>query len=177
MHLGERSNDLKRPPTASCRQCQTSALGLGGDLAAICFGSLLSGCRRRGATGMLALASRQCRFAIFLTGSGLVDLTGSGLGDGVSAGTGFAASTITPDSARALGSASLSDFADSLTASAGSILPGSCTGGATREAGGAATLIAIIGPRPTNQKTASHIVLGNQVLGNQCSSRVRVNGS
>jgi hypothetical protein len=40
LHLGERSNDLKRLPMASCRQCQTSALVFGGSLPALFFCSL-----------------------------------------------------------------------------------------------------------------------------------------
>jgi hypothetical protein len=61
LHLGERSNDLKRLPTASCRQCQTSALSFGGYLPALCFNSLLLGRRGGDATGMiLALAFCQC---------------------------------------------------------------------------------------------------------------------
>jgi hypothetical protein len=68
LHLGERSNDLKRLPTASCRQCQTSALLFGRDLPALCFGSLLLVCRRGDTTGMmLALAFCQCRSVAFLT--------------------------------------------------------------------------------------------------------------
>jgi hypothetical protein len=103
---------------------------------------------------MLALAFRQRRSSVFVTVSGLVD--------GVSASVGFAAGTIIPGSARALGSSSLSDFADSFSTNAGSILLLSCTGSATKEAGGAAILIAIAKPRPTKQKTATHIVLDNQ---------------
>jgi hypothetical protein len=139
---------------ASCRQCQTSALFLGGDLSALCLNSLLLRCRRGGATGIrLALAFRQRRSSIFVTVSGLVD--------GVSAGVGFAAGTIIPGSARALGSSSLSDFADSFSTNAGSILLLSCAGSTTKKAGGAATLIAIANPKPTKQKTATHIVLDN----------------
>jgi hypothetical protein len=41
LHLGERSNDLKMLPMASCRQCQASALSLGGGLLTVGFGSLL----------------------------------------------------------------------------------------------------------------------------------------
>lgn len=40
-HLGDRSSDLKRLPTASCRQCQSSALACGGLLPALVFGSLV----------------------------------------------------------------------------------------------------------------------------------------
>src|ERR1700730_8254741 len=115
LHLGERSNDLKRLPTASCRQCQTSALSFGGYLPALCFNSLLLVRRGGDATGIiLALAFCQCWSATFLTVSGLVD--------GVSAGIGFAAGTIISVSARALGSSSLSDFADSFGANARSTL-------------------------------------------------------
>ena len=40
-HRGERSNDLIRLPTASCRQCQTSALAFVALLSALFFGSLV----------------------------------------------------------------------------------------------------------------------------------------
>ena len=100
---------------ASCRQCQTSALAFEGDMLVLFFDSLLLVCRRGDATEMvLALASCQCRPATFLTVAGLVD--------GISAGIGFAAGTIISVSARALGSSSLSDFADSFGANAGSVL-------------------------------------------------------
>ena len=100
---------------ASCRQCQTSALAFEGDMLALFFDSLLLVCRRGDATEMvLALASCQYRPATFLTVAGLVD--------GISAGIGFAAGTIISVSARALGSSSLSDFADSFGANAGSVL-------------------------------------------------------
>src|ERR1700730_10702363 len=73
LHLGERSNDLKRLPMASCRQCQTSALWFGGDLSPLCFDSLLLACRGDGATEtILALAFCQCRSAAFLTIWGVV---------------------------------------------------------------------------------------------------------
>lgn len=90
-HLGERSKDLKRLPTASCRQCQTSALSFGGYLPALCFDSLLLVCRRGGAEIILALAFCQGRSATFLTVSGLFD--------GVSAGISFVAGTMISDSA------------------------------------------------------------------------------
>ena len=119
LHLGERSNDLRRLPIASCRQCQISALWFVGTLPALCFGSLLLVCRRGVASGTsLALAFRQCRSATFLTVSGLVVGGSAGI---VSAGTVFAAGTIISVSARALGSFSLSDFAGSFSANAGSI--------------------------------------------------------
>jgi hypothetical protein len=74
LHLGERSNDLKRPPTASCRHCQASALSFVGFLPGLCFNFLLLGRRVGDAAGMiLALAFCQCWSAIFLTVSGLVD--------------------------------------------------------------------------------------------------------
>jgi hypothetical protein len=115
LHLGERSNDLKRLPTASCRQCQTSALSFVGFLPALCFGSLLLVRRGGDAAGViLALAFCQCWSATFLTVSGLAD--------GVSAGIGFAAGAMISVSARALGSSSLSDFADSFGANACSVL-------------------------------------------------------
>ena len=100
---------------ASCRQCQISALAFEGDMLALFFDSLLLVCRRGDATEMvLALASCQCRPATFLTVAGLVD--------GISAGIGFAAGTIISVSARALGSSSLSDLANSFGADAGSVL-------------------------------------------------------
>src|SRR6266404_7217876 len=73
LHLGERSNDLKRLPTASCRQCQTSALSFGGYLPALWFDSLLLVCRRGDDEIILALAFCQCRSSTFLTVSRLAD--------------------------------------------------------------------------------------------------------
>lgn len=133
LHRGERSNDLKRPPTASCRQCQTSVLSFGGFLPALFFDSLSSAYRRVDGTGLIfALASCQCRRAVFLMVWGLVDgvSAGTGISAGirasagirVSAGIVFVAGTIISVSARALRSSSLSDFADSFGANTGSIL-------------------------------------------------------
>jgi hypothetical protein len=45
LHLGERSSDLKMLPMASCRQCQTSALGFGDLVLSLTFGSLVIVCR------------------------------------------------------------------------------------------------------------------------------------
>src|ERR1700722_17024357 len=91
LHRAERSKDLKRLPTASCRQCQTSAFALTGYSPAVFFDSLLFICLRDGATGTIpALASCQCLLAIFLVVSGLADGVSTGLvsgtTDGVSTG-------------------------------------------------------------------------------------------
>ena len=100
---------------ASCRQCQTSALAFEGDMLALFFDSLLLVCRRGDATEMvLALASCQCPLAVFLMVSGLVD--------GLSAGIVFVAGTTIAVCAGVSGSSSLSDFADSFSANAGSVL-------------------------------------------------------
>jgi hypothetical protein len=111
----------------------------------------------------------------------------SALGDGLSAGADSAPGTIISGSGLARASSSLSDFAVSFGANANSILLGSGllrfgVGPATEEVGGAATLIAITGPRPTRQNRVSHIVLGNQVFDkeisdNQSSCRVAAHGS
>jgi hypothetical protein len=118
---------------------------------ALFFDSLLLVCRRGDETEMvLALASCQCRrSATFF----------SGPADGVSVGIVFAGGTIFSVSTRVLGSSSLSDFANSFSANAGSVLLGCCAGSTTKEASGAATLIAIPGASPIKQKRASHIVL------------------
>jgi len=108
---------------ASCRQCQTSALSVGGDLPALFFDSLLVVFRRGDATELiLALASCQCPLAVFLKVSGLVDLMVSGLVDGLSAGIVFVAGTTIAVCTGVLGSSSLSAFANSFSANAGSIL-------------------------------------------------------
>jgi hypothetical protein len=115
LHRGDRSNDLKTLPMASCRQCQTSALAFGGSWPALFFDSLLLVCRRGDATGItVALASRQCPLAVFLMVSGLVD--------GVSAGVVLVAGATISVFAGVPGSSSLSLFADSFSANAGSIL-------------------------------------------------------
>jgi hypothetical protein len=93
-------------------------------------------------------------------------------GDRASAGAGFAPGTIISGSVGAGRSSSLSDFAASFGASASSILlwVGAlrfCAGAASEEDDGAATLIAITGPRPIKQNRVSHIVLGNKDLGNK----------
>src|SRR5207247_11353056 len=96
---------------ASCRQCQTSALSFEGYFPALCIDSLLLVCRRGDGDMVLALAFCQCPSSTFLTALGLVD--------GVSAGISFVAGTMISVSARALGSSSLSDFAESFRANAG----------------------------------------------------------
>ena len=137
---------------ASCRQCQTPAFALTGYSPTVFFDSLLFVCLRGGATGAIrALASCQCLLAIFLVVSELADGVSaglvSGLADGVSTGpvsgttdgvstdpvsgttdgvsTGLVpvAGTIIPVSPGVSASSSLSDFADSFSAKAGSILP------------------------------------------------------
>jgi hypothetical protein len=114
LHRGERSNDLKRLPTASRRQCQTSALSFEGYWPALFFDALPLVYRRGDATELiLALASFQCP---------LVFLMVAGLLDGVSAGIVFVAGTIISVFARALSSSSLSAFAGSFSTNAGSIL-------------------------------------------------------
>jgi hypothetical protein len=90
--------------------------------------------------------------------SGLVDGVSAGAASGVSTGTACAAGIIS-GSARMSGSANLSDFADSFGTDASSILLRSGAGSTAKEVGGAATLIAITGPRPIKQKRTSHIVL------------------
>jgi hypothetical protein len=150
-HRGERSNDRNRLPTASCRQCQSSALGFGWGLSASCFACLLLRCGRGGATGIsLALAFCQRGLAVSAVVAGRID--------GVSAGLVFAAGTTISASAGRLGSSSLSDFADSFKAKGVAVLLRSCAGWTTRADGGAATLAAIATPTPARQKTASHIV-------------------
>ena len=125
---------------ASCRQCQTPAFALTGYSPTVFFDSLLFACLRGGATGVTrALASCQCLLAIFLVVSELADGVSaglvSGLADGVSTGpvsgttdgvsTGLVpvAGTIIPVSPGVSANSSLSDFADSFSAKAGSILP------------------------------------------------------
>jgi hypothetical protein len=61
LHRGERSNDLKRGPMASCRQCQTSAALFGGRSPVLCIDSLLLA-RRRGGSTELILALAFCQF-------------------------------------------------------------------------------------------------------------------
>ena len=151
-HRGERSKDRKRLPMASCRQCQTSAFALWGYSPTVFFDSWLFVCLRGGATGaILALAFCQCWLAIFLVVGGLADgaSTGlvsglangvstdpvSGLADGVSTGlvSGLAGGVSTglvpvsgtkiPVSTGVSASSSLSDFADSFSANADSVLP------------------------------------------------------
>ncbi len=68
------------------------------------------------------------------------------------------AGTVISVSALVLGSSSLLDFAESFSANAGFIWLRCCARSTTKEAG-AATMIAIAGPRPIKQKTAGHIVL------------------
>jgi hypothetical protein len=151
---------------ASCRQCQTSVLWLGSDLTAIGLGFLLSTCRRSGGTGMM-LALAFCQAGSFCeVGAGAL-LTATGAGGGVSGGKGPAAGAILAPgttisgSARALGSASLSDLAASFSANAGSVRLST-----TKEVDGAASLIAIAGTRPSKQtptkQRANHIVPDNQ---------------
>ena len=151
-HRGERSKDRKRLPMASCRQCQTSAFALWGFSPTVFFDSWLFVCLRGGATGaILALAFCQCWLAIFRVVGGLADgaSTGlvsglangvstdpvSGLADGVSTGlvSGLAGGVSTglvpvsgtkiPVSTGVSASSSLSDFADSFSANADSVLP------------------------------------------------------
>jgi len=112
-HLGERSNDLKRLPTASCRQCQASALAFGGLVPALFSCTLVMG-RRWADSGaaILALASRQDRLGSLIV---------SGLVDGASTDTACTAGII-PGSAWMSGNASLSDFADSFGTDAMAIL-------------------------------------------------------
>ncbi len=115
LHRGERSNDLRRLPTASCRQCQTSALAFEGDMPAFFLDSFLLVCRWDDATEMvLAFASCQCCSATFLIVSGPAD--------GASVGIVFAGETIFSVSTRVLGSSSLSDLANSFGAGSGSVL-------------------------------------------------------
>jgi hypothetical protein len=150
-HRGERSRDLNRLPTASCRQCQTSARAFGGLTPALLLDSRLLGCRRGGTTGTsLALASCQCGLAISPTAARSVE--------GVSTGLVFGIGTMISGSARMAGSSSLSDFADSLSAKAVAVVLRS-EAGSTIKAAGAATLTASAAPSPTRQKTASHIIL------------------
>jgi hypothetical protein len=119
-HLGERSSDLKRLPMASRRQCQTSALAFEDGVAALFFDSLLLACRRGVTTEIaLALASCQRRSSAFLIVSGPAD--------GISAGIIFAGGTLSSVSTfsvftRVPDSSSLSDFANSFGADAGSLL-------------------------------------------------------
>src|SRR5258706_15520607 len=118
LHRGDRSNDLKRLPMASCRQCQTSALAFGGSWPELLFDSLLLVCRGGDAADTaVALASRQCPLAVFLMGSGFSDgLMVSGLVDGLSAGIAFVADATISVFAGVLNSSSLSPFAGSFAA-------------------------------------------------------------
>jgi hypothetical protein len=123
LHRGERSNDLKRPPIASCLQCQASALAFGGFCPALFFDSWLLACRGEATDMAVALASRQCPLAVLLMGLGLADgLMVSGLANGPSAGIAFVSGAAVSVFAGVLNSLSLSPFADSFAATAGSIL-------------------------------------------------------